>query len=283
MFSDGFNSYQSLFRIQQVRANTLFSTLTLWHHLWDRKCSWNSDVFHSNETLLSAGLVSAPCSADLQQYACSSVRSPWIENSVHMSWCWWSSKNLSPSKYAAVSGIGIIVPERWCPLLKSVFVAHRLHCWKPGWTPEVSTIQQQKLLQGDLETAFHQSKWCSGRSPRHLLQRSSKYGKWVLYICPLLFTGRLTGNLTVIPPHYIISLSQSEVMSCPKCWMWLESWDWSASVLTNGETSLSSACCWVNIWSRFYRLRHHPYCCALAAKTSAAKLTSTCKKRYPQQ
>lgn len=80
MFSDGFNSYQSLFRSQQVRANTLFSTLTLWHHLWDRKCSWNSDVFHSNETLLSAGLVSAPCSADLQQYACSSVRSPWIEN-----------------------------------------------------------------------------------------------------------------------------------------------------------------------------------------------------------
>ncbi|XP_016329832.1 uncharacterized protein LOC107678947, partial [Sinocyclocheilus anshuiensis] len=28
---------------------------------------------HSNETLLSAGLVSAPCSVDLQQYACSSL------------------------------------------------------------------------------------------------------------------------------------------------------------------------------------------------------------------
>lgn len=84
--------------------------------------------------------------------------------------------------------------------------------------------------------------------------------------------------MTVIPPHYIISLSQSEVMLCPKCWMWLESWDWSASVLTNGVTSLSSACCSLKIWSRFYSLRHHPYCSALAAKTSAAKPTSTCKK-----
>ncbi len=84
--------------------------------------------------------------------------------------------------------------------------------------------------------------------------------------------------MTVIPPHYIISLSQSEVMSCPKFWMWLESWDWTASVLTNGETSLSSACCWVNIWSRFYPLRRPPSCSALAAKTSAAKLTSTCKR-----
>ncbi len=178
MFSDVFNSYQSLFRSQQVQANTLFSTLTLWHHLSDRKCSLTSDVFHSNETLLSAGLVSAPCSVDLQQYACSSVRRPWRENSVQMSWCWWSSKNLHPSKCAAVSGITIMFPERRCPLTKSsVFVDHRPHCWKPGCTPEVSTIQQQQLLQGDLETAFHQSKWCSGQSPHHLLQHSSKYGK----------------------------------------------------------------------------------------------------------
>ncbi len=234
---------------------------------------------HSNETLLSAGLVSAPCSVDLQQYACSSVRRPRAENSVHMSWCWWLSGNLRPSKCAAVSGISIIFPERRCPLMKSVvFVAHGLHCWKPGWTPEVSTIQQQQLLQGDLETAFHQSKWCSGQSPRHLLQHSWKYGKYILNNSPLVFTGRLTGTLTVIIPHYIISLSQSEVMSCPKCWMWLESWDWTASVLTNGETSLSSACCWVNIWSRFYRLHHHPFYSALAAKTWAAKLTSTCKR-----
>ncbi len=178
MFSDGFNSYQSLFRSQQVRANTLFSTLTLWHHLSDRKCSLTSDVFHSNETLLTAGLVSAPCSVDLQQYTCSSVRRPWPENSVQMSWCWWSSKNLHPSKCAAVSGITIMFPECRCPLTKSsVFVDHRPHCWKPGCTPEVSTIQQQQLLQGDLETAFHQSKWCSGQSPLHLLQHSSKYGK----------------------------------------------------------------------------------------------------------
>lgn len=98
MISDSFNSYQSLFRSQQVRANTLFWTLTLWHHLWDRKCSWNSDVFHSNETLLSAGLVSAPCNVDLQQYACSSVRRPQAENSIKMSWYWWLCGNLRPSR-----------------------------------------------------------------------------------------------------------------------------------------------------------------------------------------
>lgn len=98
MFSDEFNSYQSLFRSQQVRANTLFSTLTQWHHLWDRKCSWSCNVFHSTETLLSAGLVSAPCSVDLQQYACSSVRRPPAEHSFKMSWYWWCSGSLRPSR-----------------------------------------------------------------------------------------------------------------------------------------------------------------------------------------
>lgn len=159
-----------------------------------------------------------------------------------------------------------------------VFVAHRLHCWKPGWTSEVSAIQQQQLLQGDLEVAFHQNKQCPRWSPQHLFQHGSKYGKYALYNSALVLLGRLTGNIAIIPPHDIISLSQSEVMSCPKCWMWLGSWDWSASVLTNGVTLRSSACCWVNIWSRFYRSCLHPYCSALAAKTSAAKLTSTCKK-----
>lgn len=82
-----FNSYQSLCRSQQVRANTVMTTLAHWHHLWDRKYSWNSDVFHSKEleNLLSAGLTRVPCNISLEQYACSSVR-------------WQKTLNIVPSR-----------------------------------------------------------------------------------------------------------------------------------------------------------------------------------------
>jgi len=50
----------------------------------------------------------------------------------------------------------------------------------------VSTIQQQQLLQGDLEAAFHQNRQCSRWSLRDLFQHGGKYGKEALHYSALM-------------------------------------------------------------------------------------------------